>query len=222
MDAVDAQVERLIAKKYPELEEVSDRGFKAAVDDPSIDHSRFKPALNEYLTHKCWEEPSSAGGFTCIGWYDWPAEPSQPDLTCPGGSRLYYHRGVNHNVAKRTYDAKYRLTQRIQLSVVPEYYTTTPDGTGERTEGGYEAYFIDEYAAPGPAEADDAVTTTVVGRDAYQQTPGGELIWVDYGELVMRHPEPWGQSDDFDVISGRWDLWEDFESASRRMCSALD
>jgi hypothetical protein len=128
---------------------------------------------------------------------------------------------VNHNVAKRTYDAKYRLTQRIQLSVVPEYYTTTKDGTGERTEGGYEAYFIDTYATPGPAEA-DAVKTTIVCRDAYQQTADGELIWVDDGELVMRRPDPWGQSDDFDVISGRWDLWEDFESASSRMCSTFD
>ena len=200
---------------------MSDEAFQAAVDDSSIDQSRFMPGLNENLTHKCWKEPSGAG-FTCLGWYDWPAEPAEPDLTCEGGTQLYYHRGINHNISKRTYDAKYRLTQRIQLSIVPEHYTSTADGSGERTEGGYEAYFIDEYAHPGPAEADDAVTTTVVGRDAFQQTADGEIIWVDYGELVMRNPQPWGQSDDFDVVSGRWDLWKDLESASERMCAVFD
>ena len=178
------------------------------------------PRLNGNLTHKCWKKP--AGGVTCLGWYDWPAAEAEPDLTCPGGTQLYYHRGVNHNVAKRTYDAQYRLTQRIQLSIVPEYYTSTADGTGKRTEGGYHAYFIDEYANPGPAEADDAATTTVVGRDAFQQTADGEIIWVNYGELVMRKPDPWGQSKDFDVVSGRWDLWEDFESAWKRMCAVFD
>lgn len=220
-DAVDAAVRKLIARRYPELLQVSDQGFRAAVDDPTIDRSRFRPALNEDLTYKCWRH-SSGRGSTCLGWHDWPADPPQADLTCPNGPQLYYVRGVNHNVAKRTYDAKYRLTRRIQFSAVPEYFTATADGTGERTEGGYEAYFIDEYAAPGPIEADDAVTTTIVGRDAYQQTTDGELIWVNHGELLMRDPEPWGQSTDFDIVSGRWDLWEDLESATTRMCSVFD
>jgi hypothetical protein len=186
-----------------------------AVDGPGIDRSLFKPQLSTNVEWGCrWV--TDQGEILCTasgqdvndvpGW--------QPDWQCPDGNLLYTKASFSL-VAKRTYDSDYKLVQRHLHWFGNSHTSAHADGSGKTASGTEDFFETDDYSIHGNTQ--DGMTQTIDGTDAKAVTdqPPHELLYLDKGEL---RTDPSGV---VTIVSGRWDLFTDFDAAVARTCEAL-
>jgi hypothetical protein len=91
-----------------------------------------------------------------------------------------------------------------------------PDGSGKTASGTEDFFETDDYSIHGNTQ--DGVTITTEGTEAKAVTdqPPHELLYLDKGEL---RTDPSGAGT---IVSGRWDLFTDFDAAVARTCAALE
>ena len=186
-----------------------------AVDGPGLDRSRFQPQLSTNLEWGCrWVTDQSEILCTASGQDVDDSDGWQPDWQCPDGNILYAKSSFSL-VAKRTYDRDYKLVQRHVHWFGDSHQSAHADGSGKTASGTEDFFETDDYSIHGNTQ--DGVTITIEGTDAKAVTdqPPHELLYLDKGEL---RTDPSGAGT---IVSGRWDLFTDFDAAVARTCAAL-
>jgi hypothetical protein len=185
-------------------------------DGPGIDRSLFQPQLSSNLDWGCrWVSDNSQILCTANGKDIERTDGWQPTDVCPDGN-IIYENGSRSLIAKRFYNSDYKLVEKVLHWFGAGKISLHPDGSGKTASGTGSAMELWEYSIPG--NTGEGVTVTIQGTDAKFVTdqPPHEVLVLDKGELIY---DPNG--DEFTIVTGRWDIFTEFDAVIARECEAL-
>lgn len=201
---------------------VTDAFYASAVDDPRVNKAKLSFPPLPY-TWKCYYECGGKKHVACVGIADMEPRILEPNEDFSCGFPIFFSR-VNpddptkgeHSISYRTFNQNNRITDRILHNSGTDTYSGTESTTsGPRTKGSFEYLNHSVFTTPGDTSSS---TDTLTGTPDFMQSADngdGELLVLNEGQVIFF------PNGDVDIVSGRWDLFTDYDAANARMCSAL-